>query len=367
MRLLRLRKLPKLRRGYSPSGNQKLKVADIFRFFASTVCEFAMLIFLVLLAGTFDVPLSWTCLGCGHEAKYSKDYPNYLCNSDPEELYENASCRLPYDFTRKPFGTPSLIWRQQREAYKSAIIYDLPAKIPARVAPHLQSEIERMMYKLAKRTAQIAVDANYQHPDSYKPKTPKEVMKDLDTFKIEGPTRGIRQQRALRSLHDIFDTSYQHTRQDIIKEDFFNAIECLKSIDHIDAELEGREGRIARGEFVKHKDLIVEVKGSKGETYKVNYDRGWCTCKAYEFRCSCKHVEQREFTSEARSEKYQRVEEEQERDRKYRRERLERAYQASLEYTREMNASGSVGGCASESTGESATQSGNIKKRKKNK
>lgn len=38
--------------------------------------------------------------------------------------------------------------------------------------------------------------------------------------------------------------------------------------------------------------VVVEVKGSKGQTYYVNKEEGRCTCPGFQFRGQCKHVEQ---------------------------------------------------------------------------
>ncbi len=38
--------------------------------------------------------------------------------------------------------------------------------------------------------------------------------------------------------------------------------------------------------------LVVEVKGSKGNSYYVNKEEGTCTCPGFQFRGKCKHVEQ---------------------------------------------------------------------------
>ena len=38
--------------------------------------------------------------------------------------------------------------------------------------------------------------------------------------------------------------------------------------------------------------LVVEVKGSKGQTYFVNKEEGSCTCPGFQFRGKCKHLEQ---------------------------------------------------------------------------
>lgn len=38
--------------------------------------------------------------------------------------------------------------------------------------------------------------------------------------------------------------------------------------------------------------VVVEVKGSKGNSYFVNKEEGTCTCPGFQFRGKCKHVEQ---------------------------------------------------------------------------
>lgn len=38
--------------------------------------------------------------------------------------------------------------------------------------------------------------------------------------------------------------------------------------------------------------LVVEVKGSKGQTYYVNAQEGSCTCPGFQFRGECKHLKE---------------------------------------------------------------------------
>ncbi len=40
------------------------------------------------------------------------------------------------------------------------------------------------------------------------------------------------------------------------------------------------------------KSNLVEVKGSKGDTYYVDLDASKCTCTGFQFRGKCKHLEQ---------------------------------------------------------------------------
>lgn len=40
----------------------------------------------------------------------------------------------------------------------------------------------------------------------------------------------------------------------------------------------------------KAESVVVEVKGSKGNSYFVNKDLGTCTCPGFTFRGACKHV-----------------------------------------------------------------------------
>ncbi len=39
-------------------------------------------------------------------------------------------------------------------------------------------------------------------------------------------------------------------------------------------------------------DCIIEVKGSRGDSYFVNPEEGTCTCPGFQFRSSCKHIKE---------------------------------------------------------------------------
>ena len=39
-------------------------------------------------------------------------------------------------------------------------------------------------------------------------------------------------------------------------------------------------------------DNVVEIKGSKGETYYVNKTEGTCTCAGFTYRGTCKHIKE---------------------------------------------------------------------------
>jgi hypothetical protein len=43
---------------------------------------------------------------------------------------------------------------------------------------------------------------------------------------------------------------------------------------------------------IKTKSTLIEVKGSKGDTYFVDPEKGTCTCAASKFRGTCKHVKE---------------------------------------------------------------------------
>jgi hypothetical protein len=40
------------------------------------------------------------------------------------------------------------------------------------------------------------------------------------------------------------------------------------------------------------KSKLVEVKGSKGDTYFVDPEKGKCSCPAHKFRGTCKHIKE---------------------------------------------------------------------------
>jgi len=43
---------------------------------------------------------------------------------------------------------------------------------------------------------------------------------------------------------------------------------------------------------VKTKSTLIEVKGSKGDTYFIDPDKGSCSCPAHKFRGTCKHIKE---------------------------------------------------------------------------
>jgi hypothetical protein len=42
----------------------------------------------------------------------------------------------------------------------------------------------------------------------------------------------------------------------------------------------------------REKPMVVEVKGSKGNSYFVNKEEGRCTCPGFTFRGTCKHIKE---------------------------------------------------------------------------
>ena len=43
---------------------------------------------------------------------------------------------------------------------------------------------------------------------------------------------------------------------------------------------------------VETKSTLIEVKGSKGDTYYVDPDKGSCSCSGFKFRGTCKHIKE---------------------------------------------------------------------------
>lgn len=58
-----------------------------------------------------------------------------------------------------------------------------------------------------------------------------------------------------------------------------------------------RRGRkfieLSRNPFVEHRmSRLVRVQGSRGDTYHVDLDAKTCTCKGFQFRGHCRHIEE---------------------------------------------------------------------------
>lgn len=168
------------------------------------------------------IPDEWKCAFCeftnrlptkqatndGGSEIITKDECN-SCNSC--DVCNN--CKLHYQFTKKEFGTPSHVWKKERDMYKSNIIHDLPAPIPQAVAHNLQSDTERFLYKQTKRTLQMCLDKNLPI-DANKEYTAQLMMRDLDTIRTTKKTRAVRKHNNMlyldRFMRDAWFRDKEH-------------------------------------------------------------------------------------------------------------------------------------------------------------
>lgn len=203
-------------------------------------------------------------------------------------------CSMNYYVSKKVCGTPSKIWMERRELYKSVSICDMPSTIiPEKVSPHLKSDIERFLYKQARRAVQICLDSNSWDNDY---ENPKELKKQLDNL-TSNKTRAINMKENLDYLDQILwnacmslDIQYE------IGDMMLNMQDIDKSLRYFEQE---RKQHLEQIEAIKTDPSSVEIKGKKGKRYMINYELNVCTCPSYMYSsaplfATCKHLQKRQ-------------------------------------------------------------------------
>lgn len=259
---------------------------------------------------------TWTCKKCGDVNEFPKFPENpkdcMECRrSNGKECgvhmfggpFDNELCKgcfIHHDYMLKEIGTPSKIWRMHRELYKRNIIYDLPDKIPDEIAPHLKTEVERLLYKLTARAVNICVVHKYvdeDETDDY-----KELKEDFDELhKVDIDHRSIKTHHMMKKMNNMITRAFamfnmlEEFELTTLSEDHLDCLKKFKQIDKYLAEIEDFDERKAEErakhlEFIKNHPGTVLVKGSHGETYFTNKEENFCTCLGFKYRDECKHL-----------------------------------------------------------------------------
>lgn len=272
------------------------------------------------MAGNNDACPPWTCkncktynfipsypastIECPECAKGRKKYGvgawGSICSYHRGAVLKNDQCKkchFHYDLSRKLLGTPGKIWRKNREEYKKAIICDVPGYIPEDIAPHLKTDIERLMYKQARRAIQICIDNDVYNSDWSHPKS---LMKELDRLKNSKITH-----RAIKTDNNmtIIGECLFEACMNLGDMKYLDIGETLQDMSEIDSDLKNCEffyegcekRRKSRLEYIKEHPDTVEVVGSKNEIYYTNKEEDYCTCLGFKYRGDCKHLHKRVF------------------------------------------------------------------------
>jgi hypothetical protein len=244
----------------------------------------------------------WCCRNCNHVNKMptenAKDCSicaiswHNLCNFHKgfsHDVTKCAKCSYMIQFSKNQ-GTPGKVWRKERMLYKSCIIYDAPGMIPENVAPHLRSDIERFMYKQAKRAVQACIDEGCWDNDF---QNPRDLMKQLDGISSDYP-RNIGKKKMLEELDEILWSACMSL--DCTDAGYSPGM-TIENMDAIEVVLKDHEDYAeSRREKIRnistYEDAVkVKSQSKRGVSYYVSVGEECCTCPAFEFRGKCKHLQ----------------------------------------------------------------------------
>lgn len=218
----------------------------------------------------------WTCKNCSAE--------NYAT-----EL-KCGECRLDCRFSSKELGTPSPIWRELRMRYKEKIINDVPENIPESAVPHLRSDMERYMYKRARKMVELCIQHEAWNQEYEKPEVLHLRLQDLDMGDVSG---SMRKARIMDYLEEIYWTASIHLCDVLTGEpELFGYIGLL-----MHSRYRGGNKQVLNEKFEKFKELpsTISVKGSNKNTYWLNLEQQYCSCQGFRYNYGpCKHLKHQE-------------------------------------------------------------------------
>lgn len=224
------------------------------------------------------------CIRCSLEKNGMED--RYCVKCDQISAYHYKRCRVcgaNIECTEmKIAGTPSKLWREQRNAYKKIMIYDVPGKIPVR-ASVLKSEYERLLWKKARKAIQMCIDKKCEpkYEDEFENKrySPYKLLKSL--YYID--EIGIYSNRS----------SIRYIILDKLSMVLNKACEMLDiNIDELEKHLQEHEAHMKDVVAGYERDPdIVKEQGAYEIVYYVNKREKTCTCNVFADSGSCFHVE----------------------------------------------------------------------------
>jgi hypothetical protein len=219
---------------------------------------------------------------------------DWICKNCSAENYttelECGECHLDCRFSSKELGTPSPMWRELRMLYMERIIHDVPENIPESVVPHLKSDMERYMYKRARKMVELCIQHKAWNQEYEKPEVLHIRLQDLDMGNV---SPSIRKARIMDYLEDIYWTASMHLCEVLTGEaEIFGYIGLLSH-----SRYRGGNKQVLKEKFEKFKELpsTISVKGSKKNTYWLNLEQKFCSCPGFRYNYgACKHLKHQE-------------------------------------------------------------------------